>query len=147
MLRLARRAVDIPVVSDEKKSRIPQGSVVSISPYLTHRDPNIYSRPDQWHPERWLQDPDLPKRLNSDGKLAYVPFGAGVHRCPGEKLAGIIATTVIGILVQDYNLSWGKAGEEQELGRLDFSKVGSPWLKGDALIKITERRSDLAIYG
>lgn len=142
MLRLARQSVDVSI--DDKMSRVPQGSVVSISPFLTHRDPGIYTRADEWHPERWLQDQDLPKRLNSAGQLAYVPFGAGVHRCPGEKLAGIIATTVLGILVQDYELDWGKPREEQDLTRLDFSKVGSPWLKGDALVTVKRREYDSA---
>lgn len=114
--------------------------MVSISPYLTHRDPDVYHHADEWYPERWLQDPDLPKRLNSAGQLTYVPFGAGVHRCPGEKLAGIIATTILGILVQDYDLGWGKPREEQELTNLDFTKIGSPWLKGDALVTIKKRK-------
>ena len=67
-----------------------------------------------------------------------MPFGAGVHRCPGEKLAGIIAATVVGTLVQKYDISWGKKGEA-EMTDLDFSKIGSPWLKRDASVVIRKR--------
>ena len=134
MLRLARQTIDVPTTD----ITIPHASVVSISPYLTHHDPDIYPNPDQWQPERWLEEPDLAKRVNSMGRLGYMPFGAGVHRCPGEKLAGIIAATVVGILAQDYDVTWGPKGE-QETTNLDFSKIGSPWLKEDVSVTIKKR--------
>ena len=134
MLRLSRQTIDLPAAN----MTIPHGSVVSISSYLTHHDPAVYSNADQWRPERWLEEPDLAKRVNSEGRLAYMPFGAGVHRCPGEKLAGLIAATVVGTLVQKYDISWGKKGEA-EMTDLDFSKIGSPWLKGDASVAIRKR--------
>ena len=135
MLRLARQSTNYPATG----THIPQGSVVSISPYLTHRDPDIWSHVDEWYPERWLENPDLAKQVNSDGKLAYMPFGAGSHRCPGEKLAGMIAATVVGTLFQSYDVTFGKGGEKQNLSELDFSKIGSPWLKGDASVRVQKR--------
>ena len=134
MLRLARQQSTLP----SSEVTISEGSVVSISPYLTHRDPAIYPKAEQWYPERWLKEPDLAKRVNSEGKLAYMPFGAGVHRCPGEKLAGIVASTVLGTLVQEYNVQ-SQHGNDTKMEALDFSKIGSPWLKGDASIAITKR--------
>lgn len=134
MLRLSRQSINLPA----SNMGIPQGSVVSISPYLTHHDPAVYQKADQWRPERWLEEPDLAKRVNSMGQLGYMPFGAGVHRCPGEKLAGIIAAAVIGTLVEQYDITWGKRGEV-ETTDLDFSKIGSPWLKGDASVAIRKR--------
>ena len=134
-LRLARQSVEVP----KTDIIVPQGSVVSVSPYLTHHDPEIYPNAEQWYPERWLKEPDLAKRLNKAGQLAYVPFGAGAHRCPGEKLAGIIASMVVGTLVRDFDIAWGtKKGDTTSL---DFSKIGSPWLKGDASVKITSREA------
>ena len=134
MLRLARQSIGLPATN----VTIPHGSVVSISPYLTHHDPTIYPNADQWYPERWLEEPDLAKRINTAGRVAYMPFGAGVHRCPGEKLAGIIAATIVGTLAQDYDITWGSKGKEEITG-LDFSKIGSPWLKGDASVTIIKR--------
>lgn len=133
MLRLARQAISLP----NTNVTVPQGSVVSISPYLTHQDPAIYPNADQWTPERWLEEPDLPKRLNSGGQLAYMPFGAGVHRCPGEKLAGIIASTVVGTVAQEYDITWGEG--KADLTNLDFSKIGSPWLTGVASVTISRK--------
>lgn len=134
-LRLARQSVTLP----KTDIIIPQGSVVSISPYLTHHDPTIYPNPEHWYPERWLEEPELAKHLNSANQLAYVPFGAGAHRCPGEKLAGIMASIVVGTLVRDFDITWGR--EKGDMTSLDFSKIGSPWLKGDASVTITSRKA------
>ncbi|KAL8725325.1 MAG: hypothetical protein Q9166_007431 [cf. Caloplaca sp. 2 TL-2023] len=138
MLRLARQ----PTTPPATEITVPQGSVVSISPYLTHQDPNIYPNADQWNPERWIEEPGLAKRLNSGSQLAYIPFGAGAHRCPGEKLAGLIASTVVGTLVGDYDIAWGNT--KADLSKLDFSKIGSPWLKGDATVSIKRRKAQNA---
>lgn len=133
MFRHARQSTVLPGTN----ITVPKGSVVSISGHLTHRDPSIYPDADEWIPERWVREPDLAKRLNSGDQLAYIPFGAGAHRCPGEKMAGLIAAAVIGTLAQDYDVAWGE--KKADLTRLDFSKVGSPWLKGDACVSVKKR--------
>ncbi|KAI9676086.1 MAG: hypothetical protein M1817_000829 [Caeruleum heppii] len=135
MLRLARRDVTLPA-SDVV---VPRGSVVSISPYLTHHDSTLFSNPDEWHPERWLEEPDLHKRMNADGGIAYMPFGAGSHRCPGEKMAVVITQTLVASLMRDYEVGWGKAGSAQDLSDFNFAKIGSPWLKGDAMVSICSK--------
>ncbi|KAL8695867.1 MAG: hypothetical protein Q9224_003110 [Gallowayella concinna] len=137
MFRHARQSTICPGTND---TVVPKGSVVSISAYLTHRDPNIYPDADEWIPERWLQEPDLAKRVNAGDRLAYIPFGAGAHRCPGEKLAGLIGAKVLGCLVEGYDVVWGREEKkEEDLNRLDFSKVGSPWLEGDVGVAVKRR--------
>ncbi|KAL8908890.1 MAG: hypothetical protein Q9171_005262 [Xanthocarpia ochracea] len=133
MFRHARQSTVLPGTD----ITVPKGSVVSISGYLTHRDPNIYPDADEWTPERWVKEPDLAKRLNSGDQLAYIPFGAGAHRCPGEKMAGLIGSAVIGTLVQHYDVAL--IDKKADLTKLDFSKVGSPWLKGDTSVSIKRR--------
>ncbi|KAL8997006.1 MAG: hypothetical protein Q9188_006430 [Gyalolechia gomerana] len=135
MFRHARQSTGIAGT----KITVPKGSVVSISGYLTHRDPNIYPDADEWTPERWVKEPDLARRLNSGDQLAYIPFGAGTHRCPGEKMAGLIGSAVIGTFAQDYDVEWGEM--KADLTKLDFSKVGSPWLKGDTSVSIKRRET------
>lgn len=114
---------------------IPEGTIVSISPYLTHHDPAAWERPDEYLPERWLADANLAKKMNDSGQLRYIPFGAGSHRCPGEKMAILISKTVVSSIVSNCGISWGEGSSEQTLGGLDFSKVGSPWLKGDVQVR------------
>lgn len=132
MLRLARRQVQLP----DSNLSIPRGWVVSISPYLTHHDPTIYSHPEEWDPERWLRQGELPEQLNTTKGVAFLQFGAGSHRCPGENMAGIIAREMISTLVKNYNVEWGTRGPPNDFSQLDFTKIGSPWLKGDASVAI-----------
>jgi cytochrome P450 len=64
---------------------------VVVSPLVTHHDPNLYERPSEFEPERWLRGDE---RLRG----AYIPFGAGAHACIGEPLARATMTeTLAGI--------------------------------------------------
>lgn len=135
MLRLSRTPVDLP-----NGLSIPSNTIVSISPYLTHHDPALYPNPQEWLPERFISNPELPREMNKDGKVAYMPFGAGVHRCPGEKFANMLASVAIGMLVRDYEISWPKGLEQQEMSQLDFTKVGAAWSKNPVYISVKRRK-------
>ena len=78
--------------------------------------------------------------MNKDGKVAYMPFGAGAHRCPGEKFANMLASIAIGMLVRDYEVSWPEGLERQEMSQLDFSKVGAAWSKKPVYISVQRRK-------
>ncbi|KAE8212547.1 hypothetical protein CF319_g5480 [Tilletia indica] len=138
MLRLARTGQTLP-----DGSYVPAGSVVSISPYLTHRDEDIYPNAEEWKPERWRRDPDLPRQLNSGDQAAVLGFGFGTHRCPGEKMATMIATTAIGVLFSQYSVRVTdtspvpQAGDRPET--LDFTKIGSAWAKKPFKLHISAR--------
>jgi len=59
---------------------MPAGSTVLLSPLVVHRQPGVYSKPDEFVPERWLQNAEVPP-------FAYFPFGGGSRRCIGEQFA------------------------------------------------------------
>ena len=50
--------------------RIPAGSTILLSPYLTHRHPAFWENPEAFDPDRFL-----PARSHDRPKLAYFPFG------------------------------------------------------------------------
>ncbi|KAL3473898.1 cytochrome P450 [Aspergillus californicus] len=130
--RTTQKPLDLPTPNGDTFS-VPPNWVVSMSLYMTHHDPEVFLDPDQWIPERWLQeDPRLRNLYNAD-EAAFMPFGGGCHRCPGENLAGIIARTMVASLVKNYDFGWGNRGEPSHIS-LDFSRLSNPWMKGDVSI-------------
>jgi cytochrome P450 len=64
---------------------IAAGTLVFYSPYLTHRDPQLWADPLTFRPERFAQP--LPS-------WGYLPFSAGPRTCLGASLATLILRTV-----------------------------------------------------
>jgi cytochrome P450 len=58
---------------------LPAGVKVAPSIYLVHRRPDIYPDPEQFRPERFLE--------NRAGTYTWIPFGGGVRRCLGATFA------------------------------------------------------------
>ncbi len=69
---------------------VREGDLLNISPFLIHRDPQHWSNPDVFDPERFL-DPVVAK----DAGYAFIPFGGGPRRCPGMNLAYMEVLTVL----------------------------------------------------
>ena len=55
------------------------GTVLMPCIYLLHRHPDIYERPEEFLPERFLEQ--------SPPSYAWIPFGGGVRRCLGSGFA------------------------------------------------------------
>jgi cytochrome P450 family 135 len=59
--------------------RLPAGTRVMPSIYLTNRNPRVYERPAEFRPERFLDSPP--------DTFAWIPFGGGIRRCIGASFA------------------------------------------------------------
>jgi cytochrome P450 len=75
--------------------RIPAGSIVVLTPFVTHRDP-------RWHPEPLRFDPDrfAPGAQAGRPRYAYFPFGGGPRTCIGEGFALLEARLLLATLAQ-----------------------------------------------
>jgi len=80
--------------------RIPKGSVVGVSVYALHRDGRWWQDPDTFDPTRFT-DPEITKARPA---LAYIPFGAGPHRCIGSQMGYMNAIFILTLLHQRYHL-------------------------------------------
>jgi cytochrome P450 len=93
---LAREAV----AADEVLGRcIPAGATVLIAPWLLHRKPSLWERPDSFEPERFS-----PERASARQRFAYIPFGAGPRICIGAAFAMEEAMLVLATIAQRYRL-------------------------------------------
>lgn len=79
--------------------RIPAGSLVFTSPYVTHRHPDFWDNPEGFDPDR-----HTPERAAARPRYAYFPFGGGPHLCIGQPLALMEAQLVLATLMQRYQL-------------------------------------------
>lgn len=61
---------------------IPPGHQVCVSPTVNHRLQDTWAERLDFNPDRYLHDNPA-----AGEKFAYIPFGAGRHRCIGENFA------------------------------------------------------------
>ncbi len=89
-----------PIAADEVLGhRIPAGAEVLIVPWLLHRKPSLWERPDRFEPERFA-----PERAASRPRFAYIPFGAGPRICIGAAFAMEEALLILATIAQRYRL-------------------------------------------
>lgn len=70
---------------------IDAGATVAFSPFVTHRRPELYPRPDRFEPERWA--------ATEPGPYAYLPFSAGPRTCLGAGFAMLETRLVLANLL------------------------------------------------
>jgi cytochrome P450 len=78
---------------------IPVGSRALISIYNIHRHPQFWEEPSRFEPERFS-----PEQRASGHDLAYIPFGAGQHKCIGNNLALMEGPLLLAMIAQRYKL-------------------------------------------
>lgn len=81
---------------------IRRGTLVVIAPYVLHRHRALWTRPDEFDPNRFLDG----GREKLD-RFAYLPFGAGPRTCIGAAFALQEASVVVATLMR--NFSFGLA--------------------------------------
>jgi cytochrome P450 len=76
---------------------IPAATIVAWSPYLTGRDPSVWSQPHRFDPDRFV---DAGDGAGAAAELAWLPFSRGPRSCLGFALAQMQLTLVLARLAQ-----------------------------------------------
>ncbi len=79
------RAVSAPVAIGDWTYEPPAHLLVCI--YLLHHDPDLFTKPHEFMPERFLAD--------GGTRPGWMPWGGGRKRCPGRRLAVLELETVL----------------------------------------------------
>jgi cytochrome P450 len=79
--------------------RIPAGSTILLSPYLTHRHPDFWDNPEAFDPDRFQ-----PARSHDRPRHAHFPFGGGPRLCMAADMAMAELLLIMVMIVQRYRL-------------------------------------------
>ncbi|MCY1045916.1 cytochrome P450 [Corallococcus sp. bb12-1] len=79
--------------------KIPKGSAVDVSPYVTHRHPDFWEEPDLFRPERFA-----PEAAAKRHRFAWFPFSGGPRQCIGNSFAMMESQLVLATVAQRYRL-------------------------------------------
>ena len=85
--------------------RIPAGSTVLISPYVTHRHPEFWPDPERFDPNRFD-----PTRSVERSPFAHFPFGGGPRQCIGNSFAMMELVLVVATIAQRCRLDLPPGG-------------------------------------
>ena len=107
---IGRRAlVDVELGGYE----LPRGSIVLLSPWVTHRDARFFDDPHRFDPERWR-----PEAEEARPRFSYFPFGGGIRRCIGEPFALMEAKLLLASIAQRWRLHLDPAQRVEPLPRI-----------------------------
>jgi cytochrome P450 len=84
---------------------LPAGVHITPSIYLTHYNPEIYDRPHEFRPERFLERPA--------GTYEWIPFGGGTRRCLGATFALFEMRIVLEEVLRRFDLVPTAEGDER----------------------------------
>ncbi|GIY12246.1 uncharacterized protein CEXT_364931 [Caerostris extrusa] len=69
----------MPGVRPKGGCKIPKRTTVIVSPFLVHRDEDVFPDPEKFDPDRFL-----PENSSHIPECAYIPFAAGPRNCMGR---------------------------------------------------------------
>nr|WP_286185449.1 cytochrome P450 [Labrenzia sp. PO1] len=92
---------------------VPKGSLVMVVPWLMHRNPVLWSKPDVFDPGRFLNP-----KSKKPNKYGYVPFSIGPRICAGLQFGMTEAILSLAILAQDFELKLKDGTDVQPVARL-----------------------------
>lgn len=93
--------------------QIPEGWALLYQIADTHADESVYTRPDQFDPERFSPD----RAEDKQKSFSYLPFGGGMRECLGKAFAQLVMKVFAAHLVRNY--TWDLLpGQNLELVRV-----------------------------
>ncbi|KAI7903594.1 lanosterol 14-alpha demethylase [Cokeromyces recurvatus] len=118
IFNMMRRVVADKMIYEKSGLEIPKGNFLCAVPGVTQIDPNYFYNPMKWEPMRWSEKKDPVHQLEQgdDANIDYgfgavgissrspfLPFGAGRHRCIGEKFGYLQLKAIIGTFIKRFD--------------------------------------------
>ncbi|PVH77869.1 cytochrome P450 [Cadophora sp. DSE1049] len=121
---------------------VTKDKVLVASPIVSHMSEEYFERPEVWDPhhksgQRKGHTGDGNDTVdygygtvNTGSKSPYLPFGAGRHRCIGEKFAYVNLCTIVATLVREFSWSVAEGRGVGEVPGTDYSSLFSRPMPG-----------------
>eukprot|EP01063_Lacrimia_lanifica_P024917 TRINITY_DN32712_c0_g1_i1.p1 TRINITY_DN32712_c0_g1~~TRINITY_DN32712_c0_g1_i1.p1 ORF type:complete len:477 (+),score=223.84 TRINITY_DN32712_c0_g1_i1:67-1497(+) len=77
---------------------IPAGDTLAVSPLGSMRCDDVYEENDKWDPSRFAD------RGEGAGAFDFLGFGAGTHRCLGERFGTMQSKIVLSTILHEYDI-------------------------------------------
>ncbi|KAJ5197949.1 pisatin demethylase [Penicillium cinerascens] len=114
--------------------QIPGGTIVGINAWVLHRDGQIFSDPDSFIPERWIES--SPEALKEMEK-SFFTFGAGSRTCIGKNISLLEMYKIVPQLLREFEIRLHSPEQEW--------KIRNAWfVQQEGLICDIVRRKNLA---
>lgn len=89
---ITRRTISDIIIDDV---RIPENSLVIVSPWLVHRNSKVWENPEVFMPDRFQ---------NGVPQLGYIPFGAGARLCIGKEMARLEGSRILAHIATTWSI-------------------------------------------
>jgi len=77
---------------------VNRGNMIMIAPWSLHRHADLWSHPDHFDPDRFVNEEDKAHAVG-----AYIPFGLGPRVCVGAAFATLEATLILARMTQTFD--------------------------------------------
>ncbi|KAK3693167.1 cytochrome P450 [Podospora appendiculata] len=113
---------------------VPGGTGLDIWPWALNYSTGNFAVPDEFIPERWVEDGRDPK-FDNDRREALQPFSVGPRNCIGKNLAYVEMRLILARLVWNFDLSL--ADEDNWKNWITDSRCFNLWLKEPLPVQLT----------
>ncbi|KAL9050150.1 MAG: hypothetical protein Q9206_005205 [Seirophora lacunosa] len=147
------RKVKHPMPIESTAMVVPPGNILLATPSAMGRTDRYFPDPLKWDPHRWesMANPEDQEKEKFDygyglvftgADSTYLPFGAGRHRCIGEKYAYLQLTIIVAMMVRTFRFR-NVEGKEGRVVGTDYSSMFSRPLE-PALVRWERREGKKA---
>lgn len=107
-----------------RDKELKPGSIVFISPWMLHRNTEIWDAPDEFDADRFQTDNGIEAT-----RCAYMPFSMGPRVCLGAAFAQQEAALILASLIRRYRFETVAEREPKPIARLTLRSENGIWLR------------------